>query len=178
MRSRLVLAAASGVLLLAACGPAQVQRAFRTPTCQLSDTLGLMYQAVPTARLIPCIEQFPVGWTYDSSRTEQGLARFWMDSDRAGRHAVEVTLTRTCDTRGAVEVPSDESGTLLFVRSAGEGSRYVSTRFYVFPGGCIAYSLNLPRVAAPVLSTEVSTAIGTFRTAALLAAARRAGVHV
>jgi hypothetical protein len=165
------------VLFLAACGPVQVQRAFQQPTCEPSDVVGLMAQAVPTSRFLPCIAQFPAGWMFDSSEIKSNKAIFWMDSDRAGMKAVEVTLTRSCDPSGT-PIPSDEPGTRLFVRSETDGTRYIGTRYYLFPGGCITYDVDLPKQQAPVLSTEVSTAIGMFRRAALLEAARRIGLKV
>jgi hypothetical protein len=90
---------------------------------------------------------------------------------------VEVTLTRSCDTRGS-PIPSDEPGTRLFVRVETEGDRYVGTRYYLFPGGCITYNVDLPKQQAPVLSTEVSTAIGMLPRAVLVEAARRIGLKV
>jgi hypothetical protein len=165
------------VLLLAACGPVQVQRAFQQPTCEPSDVIGLMAQAVPTSRFLPCIAQFPAGWMFDSSEIKSNKAIFWMDSDRAGMKAVEVTLTRTCDTSGT-PIPSDEPGTRLFVRAQTDGDRYVGTRYYLFSGGCITYNVDLPKQQAPVLSTEVSTAIGMLPRAVLVEAARRIGLKV
>jgi hypothetical protein len=114
---------------------------------------------------------------FDSSEIKSRKAVFWMDSDRAGMKAVEVTLTRSCDPSGT-PIPSDEPGTRLFVRSETDGTRYIGTRYYLFPGGCITYDVDLPKQQAPVLSTEVSTAIGMFRRAALLEAARRIGLKV
>lgn len=54
------------------------------------DLFVLMAQSVPSATLIPCIEALPVGWTYGGSDVRDGVARFWLDSDRGGFHAVEV----------------------------------------------------------------------------------------
>src|SRR4029453_4009352 len=45
----------------------------------------LMAQSVPSATLIPCIEALPVGWTYGGSDVSNGVARFWLRSDRRGR---------------------------------------------------------------------------------------------
>jgi hypothetical protein len=169
--------AAVAVLLLAACGPAQVQRAFQNPTCEPSSVIGLMAQAVPTSRFLPCIAQFPAGWSFESSDIKSSKASFWMDSDRAGFRAVEVTLTRTCDPKGTA-LPTDEPGTRLFVQAGNEGKRYEGTRYYLFSGGCITYDFNLPLLQAPVLSTEMSTAIGMLPRAVLIAAARKLGFKV
>ena len=46
------------------------------------------------------------------SRSSDGRARFWLDSDLGGKDAVEATLLPPGDCRvgGATEVPSDEAG--------------------------------------------------------------------
>ena len=174
MTRRWILAGVAA-LLVAGCGPTQLQREFRQPTCDLNDSVGLMAQAVSTARFLPCIEEYPAGWTFDSSDTRRGQGRFWMDSDRAGLQALEVTVTRTCDTAGT-EITSDEPGTRLFVRAGNVGSRYRGTRYYVFPGGCITYDFDFPQAGASVLSTDVSTAIGMFPRSVLLEAIRKLGL--
>ena len=74
--------------------------------------------------------------------------------------------------------PSDEPGTRLFVQAGNEGKRYEGTRHYLFSGGCITYDFNLPKLQAPVLSTEMTTAIGMLPRTALIAAARKLGFKV
>ena len=174
MTRRWVLAGVAA-MLVSACGPTVVQRAFRQPNCGLNDSVGLMAQAVSTSPFIPCIEQYPAGWTFGSSDVRRGRARFWLDSDRAGFQALEVTLTRTCHAAGT-ELPTDRPGTRLIVGGGVVGTRYVGARFYVFPGGCITYQYDFPRLDAPVLSTEASTAIGMFRRSVLTAAIRKMGL--
>jgi hypothetical protein len=156
-------AVAVAALGLAACGPTQAQREFEQPTCLLrNDSVALMAQAVPTARLLPCIAQFPAGWSFDSSDVESGRARFWMDSDRAGPRALEVTLTEACRP-GGTEIPSDEPGARLFVRLDSIEPRYRGTRYYLVPGGCMTYRFDFPADGATVFSTDASAAIGTIR---------------
>jgi hypothetical protein len=163
---------------LAACGPAQAQREFEQPTCVLrNDAVGLMAQAVPTARLLPCIAEFPAGWNFDSSDVERGRARFWMDSDRAGQRVLEVTLTEACQPSGT-EIPSDEPGTRLFVHLDSIAPRYRGTRYYLVPGGCVTYRFDFPGEGATVFSTDASTAIGTVGRGVLERAAARAGYRV
>jgi hypothetical protein len=166
-RRLLAVGAAIVGLALAGCGPTQVQREFQKPTCvhnfeDANDAVPLMAQAVPTARLLPCIAQFPAGWSFDSSDVERGRARFWMDSDRAGLRALEVTLTRSCRPTGT-PAPSDEPGALLFVHLDSIGPRIQGTRYYVVPGGCVTYQFDFPADGASVLSTDASTAIGMQR---------------
>ena len=87
----------------------------RTPLCTNTDdgVFVLLAQSVPSATQLPCVSEFPVGWTFGGSDISSGLARFWLDSDRGGIHAVEVSLRRSCDTTGAVEEQPapDEVGT-------------------------------------------------------------------
>jgi hypothetical protein len=71
----------------------------------------LMAQSVPSATLIPCIEALPAGWTYGGSDVSDALARFWLDSDRGGLHAVEVSLTASCRITGAASTSTSSNCT-------------------------------------------------------------------
>jgi hypothetical protein len=171
---RLALAGVA-VAMLSACGPAVAQRQFQQPTCVVqNDSLGLLAQAVPTASLLPCIDQFPVGWSFNSNDVRSGRGSFWMDSDRAGFKALEVTLTEACPTRGT-EIPSDELGMRLFVQIESVQPRYVGTRSYVAPGECITYRFDFPREGATIMSTDASMAIGMLRRSVLVDLARKLG---
>ena len=92
----------------------------RTPFCTKTDdgVFVLLAQSVPSATQLPCVSEFPAGWTFGGSDISSDLSRFWLDSDRGGIHAVEVSLRRSCDTTGAVEErpAPDEAGTRVFVR--------------------------------------------------------------
>ena len=77
----------------------------------------LSAQAVPSAALLPCIAALPSGWSIGGADIASGKASLWLDSDRAGPRAVTVTLTATCDTSGAQQIPSDQPG------SAGSSGR-------------------------------------------------------
>ncbi|HEY0125724.1 MAG TPA: hypothetical protein VGB58_01155, partial [Blastococcus sp.] len=72
-----------------------------------SNGVVLMAQAVPTASWVPCLEGMPLGWHFSDMDVDRGSARFWLDSDRDGVHAIEIRLTRACSTLGATEIPSD-----------------------------------------------------------------------
>ena len=50
---------------------------------------------------------------FGGAKTTNGRFQFFLDSDRAGLHAVEVLLTEGCDVGEAVEVvpAPDEAGT-------------------------------------------------------------------
>jgi hypothetical protein len=137
-------------------------RQFQQLTCEEGDaSLVLAAQAIPTATLLPCIEEFPVGWNFGGSEIRSGVVRFWLDSDRAGLQALEVVLTPECDVSNAVEVtPSaDEVGTRRFEEPISLPPRFELNRYYVFPGGCATYRFAFDVNAAPALAFEVDEAL-------------------
>src|SRR5512132_3987076 len=79
--------------------------------CPIEDgeLFVLMAQSVPSATLIPCIEALPAGWAYGGSDVSNAVARFWLDSDRGGIQAVEVSLEASCPISGAVDVTNSTS---------------------------------------------------------------------
>lgn len=83
---------------------------------------------MPTAAVLPCIDALPVGWSFDAMDVVDGRTRLFLDSDRAGFHAVDVTLTESCDVEGATEVPTDEPGTKRRERIALRQDRYAGSR--------------------------------------------------
>jgi hypothetical protein len=123
----------------------------RQPYCENRGDPGtqfvvLMAQAVPSASQLPCIELLPAGWTVSDVFVRNGRARFALNSDRVGMHAVQVVLERTCQFGGpkVTRVPSDEPGTRRYER-IGEvrpGVGFTGTRFYLFPGGCVTYQFQ------------------------------------
>jgi hypothetical protein len=160
---RLATAVAAGVIVVALNGCQA--RQFQQLTCDQDDaSLVLAAQAVPTATLLPCIEEFPVGWIFGGSEIRSGLVRFWLDSDRAGLQALEVRLTRTCDVSRAVEVTpaADEVGTRRFEEPISLPPRFELNRYYVFPGGCATYRFEFDVTASPTLAFEVDEAL-SFR---------------
>lgn len=156
---RVAVAVAVASVLLASCAARQFQQV----TCEQDDeSLVLAAQAVPTATLLPCIEEFPVGWIFGGSEIRSGLVRFWLDSDRAGFQALEVRLTRDCDVSDAVEVTpgADETGTRRFEEPISLPPGFLSYRYYVFPGGCITYRFAFDLDASPALAFEIDEAVG------------------
>jgi len=148
------------------------------PLCDVRDrnssSLILMAQAVPSAAYIPCISEFPAGWRFGGERLRNGRPEFWLDSDRAGFRAVTVTLTRSCDTSDAVEVPI-ETGEPQMERYEEPDSlppNLSGDRYYVFAGGCVTYRFAfLPGAtyAQVVEASEALTFISRAEGAALLA---------
>jgi hypothetical protein len=130
-------------------------------TCKSDDTsMILMAQAVPSATLLPCIEVIPSGWSFGGAEIEAGEATFWLNSDRGGFPAVEVTLTEACNTSGALEEPAiGEPGTRLFVRTYRLDPVVVDS-FHTFPGGCVTYEMRFQSGAPTTLTLEVDQALG------------------
>ena len=147
------------VLALVAAGCATRYKATVSPGCRRTATLVLMAQAVPTAERVPCIAALPAGWSFGTINVHNGLARFTLDSDRAGHGAVRVDLRRRCVISGATEIASDEAGTRRYERVRSLVSGYRGTRFYLFPGGCVTYDFNFS-TRGQALVNEVSLALG------------------
>jgi tRNA A-37 threonylcarbamoyl transferase component Bud32 len=130
------------------------------PTCSAADhSMILSAQAVPSAAMLPCIAALPSGWSIGGADIATGHTRFWLDSDRAGLHAITVTLTATCDTTGAHQIPSDRPGMRRFEHVASLTPRFSGLRFYTFPGGCASYRFSFAPGASPVLADAAGSAL-------------------
>jgi membrane-associated phospholipid phosphatase len=141
------------------------------PICGTGHSMILSAQAVPSAALVPCVAGLPSGWHtagLNGADIVTGRARFWLDSDQAGTHAVTVTLSATCDVSGAHQVPSDQPGTRLFERPLSLRPQFVDLRFYTFPGGCVTYKFNFSRGASPLLAIPVDGAVAFMPRATLV----------
>jgi hypothetical protein len=145
--------------LLPACSSSQP---FREASCDFSDTgLILAAQSVPSATLLPCIKSLPIGWTFGGTDVRNGLDRFWLDSDRAGIHAVEVSLARSCNVGQAVEVSPapDEAGTKRYEEPVSLPPHFRAVRYYTFPGGCVSYRYSFQAGASSTLVFEADEAL-------------------
>jgi len=129
------------------------------PSCGTGHSMILSAQAVPSAALLPCIAALPSGWQVDGAEIASGKTRLWLDSDRAGPRAVTVTLTATCDTSGAGQIPSDQPDTSRFERPLSLVPVFSGLRFYTFPGGCVTYEFHFRPGASPVLAVAVDSAL-------------------
>lgn len=147
-RSLAVLLASLGVLLLPGCVQigtlssglvACTEGDEGTP----SNGVVLMAQSVPSATWVPCLEGMPLGWHFSDMDVDRGSARFWLDSDRDGVHAIEVRLTESCFTEGATEIPSDRPEMRRLERVTQVSPQYVGRRYYLFEGGCITVVFTL-----------------------------------
>lgn len=129
----------------------------------------LVAQSVPSATLLPCIQALAPGWSYGGSEVRDGLSRFWLNSDRAGFHAVEVSLTQGCSVEGLVNVTaaSGELGVQVFFEPL-TFSPFTADRYFVFAGGCVTYRYRFGDAdQAPTLAFEVDKAL-TFVSRSLL----------
>lgn len=135
--------------------------------CTLDDetVFVLVAQAVPTATLVPCLLEFPAGWSYGGSDVRDGLARYWLESDRAGPHAVEVALSPSCDVSELRERsdPATELGIQVFEEPV-SFRPYAANRYFVFEGGCVTYRwrFGLETEEAPNLAYEAVQALTFF----------------
>ncbi len=166
MRGRLLGGILASSLVLSGCGSASTGPP-STPTCDPKthgDVLTLIAQSVPSATLIPCIAEFPAGWTFGGERFESGHSEFWLDSDRAGLRAVTVTLDRTCDTTGAIRIPvePDEAGTVRSERPRVLPPEFSGDRFYTFPGGCVTYRFAFRPGSSFTQALEATEALTFF----------------
>jgi hypothetical protein len=140
----------------------------------------LAAQAVPSATMIPCIAAFPVGWSYGGFLAETGLVRFWMDSDRAGIHAIQVELTETCDTSGAVEIEdaTDPPGVQRFELPVTLEPRLSGLTFFTFAGGCVTFRYDFAPGASSTLLLEAHQAIELFPRKEVVAILDDLGFHL
>ena len=145
-------------LLVAVAASACAGRQHQQPACSSDASIFILSaQAVPSATLIPCTLPLPGGWSHGGTQVRAGLVRFWLDSDRAGTRAAELTLTATCDLAGATALaPSaDEAGLRRYGLRRYEGplARHpgATVRYFRFTGGCVTYRLAFTRQTAPVL---------------------------
>ena len=111
------------------------------PSCGTGKVMLVMAQAVPGATSVPCVAALPAGWTIGGVRVSRGEGRFWLDSDQAGDHAVDVTLRppAACVLQGSHEVTSDEPGMRRFERPEQLPPGLRATRMYVTEGACVTY---------------------------------------
>ena len=128
------------------------------PQCGTGHAMILAAQAVPSAKLVPCISALPAGWQVGGADIASGHSRFWLNSDQAGDMAVTITLSAACDTSGARQIPTDQPGTQRFERPLSLHPQFTALRFYTFPGGCATYSFKFAAGKSPLLASLVDGA--------------------
>jgi hypothetical protein len=162
------IALAAAILAVTAAAVFRVGDAFlpgaqnlgvHAPSCGTGHSMILSAQAVPSAALLPCIAALPSGWSIGGADISSGKVRLWLDSDRAGPQAITVTLTATCDTSGAHQIPSDQPGTRRFEHALSLIPRFSELRFYTFPGGCATYRISFVPGASPIMADAAGGAL-------------------
>ena len=161
-RGRLGRVAAAVVALsaLASCSARAGDATEANCPIEEGELFVLMAQSVPSATLIPCIEALPAGWTYGGSDVSNTVARFWLDSDRGGYHAVEVSLEASCRITGAVDVTNStsEGGVRVYVNEF-DLHPFSANKYFVFPGGCVTYRYRFGPEAEATLALEADEAV-------------------
>ena len=160
----LALAAAIGVQLFIPSGNAGAY----PPQCGTGHSMILAAQAVPSAAMVPCISALPAGWQVGGADIASGHSRFWLNSDQAGDQAVTITLSATCDTSGAQQIPSDQPGTQRFERPLSLRPQFTGLRYYTFPGGCVTYQFKFAAGKSPLLAIPVDGAVAFMHRATLV----------
>jgi tRNA A-37 threonylcarbamoyl transferase component Bud32/membrane-associated phospholipid phosphatase len=128
--------------------------------CDSREPLWLMAQAVPSASLVPCLQNLPAGWTLADVKVQDGRARISFDTDRAGAAAVVMELTASCDLAGAVELSSEQPTARRYLQTKRNAAEVSITRAYTFPGGCVTQRLLAPAKSREQLASEASFALG------------------
>jgi len=119
----------------------------------------LAAQAVPSAARLPCIAALPSGWSIGGADISSGKFILRLDSDRAGQGAITVTLTATCNTSGAQQIPSDQPGMRRFEHPLSLVPQFTGLRFYTFPGGCVTYRFSFAPGVSPSLAGAADSAL-------------------
>jgi hypothetical protein len=160
---RLAVAAAvvAGAVVVSGCAASQYQRISCTSNSRQAIFV-LKAQAVPSATLMPCANPLPGGWSVGGFEVRSGLARFWLDSDRAGARAAEVRLTSSCDVAGATQLPPTSRGGPPVQRYEAPAAQQppATVRYYLFTGGCVTYRLAFSRQSAPALFDQADKFLG------------------
>jgi len=159
---RIPLVAVATLLVGSALTGCGVKIDMARPVCgdTALSTLSLMAQSVREATLVPCLEGAPTGWEFESLEVRNSGTEMTLENDRGGKTALKVFLDDTCDTTGAVRIPSDEPGTTRYEKVERISPDYVGSRFYVFDGGCVTYEFNLETDQSSVLLNEASLMVG------------------
>lgn len=86
------------------------------PECDIdvTNTMVLQVQSVPSATYAACISGLKPGWDYEHAQIESGRTVFWLDSDRMGESFITVELLPTCNVGSATPADSGYPDIALF----------------------------------------------------------------
>jgi tRNA A-37 threonylcarbamoyl transferase component Bud32 len=139
------------LLVVTIVGAVSDNDANRTPLyidslpCADLEPLWLQAQAVPSASLVPCVRDLPVGWSLGEVAVNDGRSVIALHHDRAGQ-AMEARLTAGCEVGGVAEAPSGQPGVRRYQLDTRQGPVSTMVRFDVFPGGCLISRITAPDV--------------------------------
>jgi hypothetical protein len=143
-------------------------------SCGDLEPLWLQAQAVPSASLVPCVRDLPVGWSVAMVTVNDGRSVLTLDHDRAGAAALVVRLTAGCDPGGAVEGPSATSGVRHYQGIESRSGEFAATWYDRFPGGCVTSRLHLTSDPNGEFAAQAPQVLGfTSRTALQAALSQR-----
>ena len=160
------------VLAITAAGCSEGSEA--TPACSRPDSsiIILEAQSVPTATQAALHRRPADRVVVRRMEARNDETVFWLDHDRAGIHAVEVSVRASCDISSAVQVPPspDETDMRIYQQPTTLEPAFSGSRFQVFEGGCIEYRYSFSSDADPALVIEADQAVSTVPREDLVAA--------
>jgi hypothetical protein len=127
--------------------------------CADLEPLWLQAQAVPSASLVPCVELLP-GWAVAGANARNGQSAFTLDHDRAGKAAMVVRLTPTCDPAGATQMPSQWPGVRHYEQTERRADQFTATWYDQFPGGCVTFRLDSTSDVDGKFATDAPLVLG------------------
>jgi tRNA A-37 threonylcarbamoyl transferase component Bud32/membrane-associated phospholipid phosphatase len=127
--------------------------------CADLEPLWLQAQAVPSASLVPCVELLP-GWAVAGANARNGQSAFTLDHDRAGKAAMVVRLTPTCDPAGATQMPSQRPGVRHYEQTERRADQFTATWYDQFPGGCVTSRLDSTSDVDGKFATDAPLVLG------------------
>jgi tRNA A-37 threonylcarbamoyl transferase component Bud32/membrane-associated phospholipid phosphatase len=131
-----------------------------TLACTELEPLWLLAQSVPSASLVPCLHPLPVGWMVGTVTVNDGRSVIPLNHDRAGPGVLIIRLTATCDTRGAIQVSSDQPQVRRYQRIDRQTPRLEVTRFDRFQGGCVTAQATVPAANQTEINSQLATILG------------------
>jgi hypothetical protein len=139
-RLEAVVSALFLTFFIASCS---VQDATPLPSCSEGGSVLITAQSVPSAQMLPCFTQLPLGWEVETVDVTQDGTTIRFDSDRAGHHAAQLVFDTTCDVSGTAEQSNDQDGVERFARTERMEPGLRAKSFHVFEGGCVTWTFDL-----------------------------------
>jgi hypothetical protein len=133
--------------------------AIRAPYCSGPTSSLIMAQSVPTAEIIPCVTDLPVGWSVASVSVNQDRTVMELDSDRAGERAAVFRYESSCVVGDAVLVRSDDPRIERYENSERIEPDYRAVWYAVFEGGCWSWQFDFAEGTSATLAVRIDGAI-------------------